>query len=451
MLGGGTFTSQNKILPGTYVNVVSAVHAGSNATNGVVAMPLTLNWGPMGEVVKLTKEEFEKDSLKLLGYPKDAPEVLPIREIFRNAVTLYYYRTNSAPVKASNTYAVARYEGVRGNDLSVVIQKNVDDQSKYDVETRIGSSVYEIQTVATAFDLEDNEFLVFKKDATLAVTAGMPLTGGTNGSTATGEDYQNFLDQIESCTFNVLGCPTKDTSTINLFMAYTKRMRDEQGIKFQTVVYKAAKADYEGIISIENRVTGRMEATVGVAVVGKSVASGIEDYELVYWVSGAAAACALNRSITNKIYDGEYVVDTPYTQVQLESAIKTGKLVLHRVGDTVRVLRDINTLVTFTDEKNQDFADNQTIRILDAIGNNVAGIFSGKYMGQIPNDEAGRVSLWNDIVTYLKSLVSLRAVEAFEANMVTVTKGNNSKSVVASLPVTPINCMEQLYMTVIVN
>ena len=68
MLGGGTFTSQNKILPGTYINVVSAVHAGSNATNGVVAMPLTLNWGPMGEVVKLTKEEFEKDSLKPVSY-----------------------------------------------------------------------------------------------------------------------------------------------------------------------------------------------------------------------------------------------------------------------------------------------------------------------------------------------------------------------------------------------
>ena len=71
---------------------------------------------------------------------------------------------------------MARHEGIRGNDLSVVIQKNVDDQSKYDVETLIGSTVYEIQTVATAFDLEDNEFLVFKKDATLAVTAGMPLT-----------------------------------------------------------------------------------------------------------------------------------------------------------------------------------------------------------------------------------------------------------------------------------
>lgn len=432
MLGGGTFTIQDKILPGAYINVVSASRADSAVDNGVVAMPIPLSWGTVGEVSRITQEEFEKDSLRRLGYKKDAAEMLPFREIFRNASVLYFYRLNHNPVKASNDYAEARYAGLRGNAIKVVIQKNVDDESRFDVKTLIDGAVYEIQTVDTSASLVDNSFLSFKKSAVLAETAGAPLAGGTDGNAVTGELYQAFLDQIETYTFNCLGCPTKDEAVIGLFTAFTKRMRDELGIKIQTIVYKAVNADYEGIISVDNKARGL-------------------EHGLVYWTAGASAACALNKSNTNRVYDGEYVVETPHTQGQLADAIEAGKFVFHKVGDTIRVLRDINTLVTFTEEKNGDFSDNQTIRILDAIGNNVAGIFSEKYMGRIPNDDAGRVSLWNDIITYMKSLVETRAIEPFETNTATVYKGETKRSVVAELPVTPINCMEQLYMTVVVR
>lgn len=432
MLGGGTFTAQDKILPGAYINVVSASRAGSAVDNGIVAMPFPLSWGVVGKVARITQEEFEKDSLRLLGYKKDAEEMRPFREIFRNASVLYFYRLNQNPVKASNDYAEARYAGLRGNAIKVVIQKNVDDESKFDVKTLIDGAVYEIQTVDTSASLVDNSFLSFKKSAALAETAGAPLAGGTDGSAVTGELYQAFLDRIETYTFNCLGCPTKDEAVIGLFTAFTKRIRDELGVKIQTIVYKAVNADYEGIISVDNK------------------AEGLE-HGLVYWTTGASAACALNRSNTNRVYDGEYAVATPHTQGQLADAIKAGKFVFHKVGDTIRVLRDINTLVTFTDEKNSDFSDNQTIRTLDAIGNNVAGIFSEKYMGQIPNDDAGRVSLWSDIITYMKSLVDARAVEPFETNTATVYKGETKRSVVTELPVTPINCMEQMYMRVVVQ
>lgn len=432
MLGGGTFTIQDKVLPGAYINVVSASRADSAVDNGVVAMSIPLSWGTVGEVSRITQEEFEKDSLRRLGYKKDAAEMLPFREIFRNASVLYFYRLNHNPVKASNDYAEARYAGLRGNAIKVVIQKNVDDESRFDVKTLIDGAVYEIQTVDTSASLVDNSFLSFKKSAVLAETAGAPLARGTDGSAVTGELYQAFLDQIETYTFNCLGCPTKDEAVIGLFTAFTKRMRDELGIKIQTIVYKAVNADYEGIISVDNKARGL-------------------EHGLVYWTAGASAACALNKSNTNRVYDGEYVVETPHTQGQLADAIEAGKFVFHKVGDTIRVLRDINTLVTFTEEKNGDFSDNQTIRILDAIGNNVAGIFSEKYMGRIPNDDAGRVSLWNDIITYMKSLVETRAIEPFETNTATVYKGETKRSVVTELPVTPINCMEQLYMTVVVR
>ena len=36
-----------------------------------------------------------------------------------------------------------------------------------------------------------------------------------------------------------------------LFVSFTRRMREEAGVKFQTVLYRT-DADYEGVISVQN-------------------------------------------------------------------------------------------------------------------------------------------------------------------------------------------------------
>ena len=60
------------------------------------------------------------------------------------------------------------------------------------------------------------------------------------------------------------------------------------------------------------------------------------------------------------LYDGEYSVDTNYTQQQLIDNINAGKLTLHRVDNSVRVLTDINSLVTYTSDKSKIFAVSYT-------------------------------------------------------------------------------------------
>ena len=67
-LGGGTFTSQNKELPGAYINFVSAASASATLSDrGIATMPLELDWGVEGEVFEVTNEDFQKNSLKLFG------------------------------------------------------------------------------------------------------------------------------------------------------------------------------------------------------------------------------------------------------------------------------------------------------------------------------------------------------------------------------------------------
>ena len=432
MLGGGSFTAQNKILPGAYINFVNAASASSMlSSRGTVAVPVILDWGPEKEVFEVTAENFSKNSLELFGYSYDDPAMLPVRELFRNMTKGIFYRLNGG-AKASNDFGTAKYSGVRGNSLMTVISKHVDDESRYDVKTLLGGNEMDSQTVTGAADLKDNNYVAFKNEAVLTETAGISFTGGTNGSSVTGEEYAGFLDKMESRFFQVLCCPASEEQVKALFTVFTKRMRDENGIKFQTVVYQYSQADYEGVISVENEA---VENPAG----------------LVYWVAGAEAACAVNKTVENKVYDGEYTVKADYTQVQLTDGIKAGKLFFHKAGDEVRVLMDINTLVRYTTDKGEDFSNNQTIRVLDQIGNDIAAIFNNRYLGKIPNDDAGRVSLWNDIVSYVKQMAGMRAVESVESEKIKVEKGQTKRSVVVNLPVEPINCMSQLYMTVVVQ
>ena len=64
-LGGGTFTVQNKELPGAYINFVSAASANAALSDrGIATMPLELDWGAEGEIFEVTDLELIK---KLLG------------------------------------------------------------------------------------------------------------------------------------------------------------------------------------------------------------------------------------------------------------------------------------------------------------------------------------------------------------------------------------------------
>lgn len=429
MLGGGNFISQNKKLPGTYINFASAQATSSKiGERGIAAMAIEMDWGQDESIIEVTSENFTKNSLKIFGYDYSNEKLKGIRDLFKNIKKAYFYRLNSGN-KATNDLATAKCSGVRGNDIKIVIAKNIDEDSKYDVSTYLGTKEVDVQTVKTVNELVDNDYVTFKMQ-TLAATAGKALAGGTNGDVS-GEAHQKFLDKLESYEINAVGCTAKDESTSNLYVQYAKRMRDEQGIKFQAVVYNNS-ANYEGVVNVKN-------TTVE------------DDSALVYWVTGVIAGCEINRSNTNKTYDGEYTVNADYTQAQLENSIDNGEFILHKVGDEVRVLVDINSLVDITSEKGEEFKSNQTIRVLDQIASDVASVFNSKYLGKIANNEAGRTSLWADIVALFKDYQTLQAIENFEDEDIKVAIGNDKKSVTIETSVQVINAMEKLYMTVVVE
>jgi len=429
-LGGGVFLSENKVLPGSYINFTSAARADASLSErGTAAVAAELDWGEDGEVFCVESDEFLTDCTEIFGYQYTDEKMKGIRDLFKNAGKCYFYRLNGGN-KASCSLGEARYSGTRGNSIKLIV---AEESGTFSVDTYFDGKNVDSQNVAAAAELEDNAFVVFKKDAVLSATAGINMTGGTNGTADSGK-HQEFLEKAENLSFNTLGCLSSDDAVKELYIDFTKQMREKYGIKFQTVVYKKA-AEYEGVISVENKANDSGEA----------------EYSLVYWVTGASAGCEINESLTNKIYDGVFSVDTAYKQSELEKGIEGGKFMFHKVGEKVRVLEDINTLTEFSVDKNKDFSYNQVIRVIDQIGNDIAVLFNTNYLGKVQNNNAGRLSFWNDIVTYNRELERLGVIENFNADDVVVEMGSDKKTVRVSNPVEAVCAMSKLYMTVIVE
>ena len=436
-LGGGTFLTQNKILPGAYINFISVASASATLSDrGIATIPLEMNWGPEGEVITVELGDFQKNSQKIFGYAYTADELKPMREIFLHAKKVHFFRLNASGTKATCTYATAKYPGTLGNDLRIVIEANENSQPEallYDVSTFLGTlQVDQQKAISQMSDLKNNDYVDFNTGASLGLTASTPLTSGANG-TVEDATYQTYLDKMEAYTFHAMGCLSTKPTINALFASFCKRMRDDVGKKFQVVCFRNL-ADYEGVVSVKNGLVGDTENPA-----------------LIPWATGVVAGTAVNKSATNMDYDGEYAVDTDYTQSELEAGITEGSFMFHLVDDNVVVLEDINTFTSITDEKSSDFSSNQTIRVLDQIANDIAVLFGTKYIGKVPNDASGRISLWNDIVKHHQELQNIRAIENFNPDNVTVAQGDTKKAVVVADYVTPVNAMAQLYMTVYVQ
>jgi len=429
-IGGGTFETQNRILPGTYINFVSAANNTIPLSDrGYAALALELPWGSVGEIFTVTGEDLLRRSRNLFGREYTHPDLAPLRELFRGARVAHLYRLGRDGARAACDLAEARHPGILGNEITLIITRAGED---YTVETLLDGIPVDHQVAADIHALRDNDFVIWNREASLEGTAGLNLSGGTDGIPRT-DEYTNFLAQSEAYALNTLGCASTDPAIKSLFARHVKRMREESGIKIQCVLHRFPEADYEGVISVENETAER-------------------ETGLVYWVTGMTAGCPINRSLTNRRYQGEFTVDTKHTKRELEQLLKGGNFLFHGAGGRdVRVVEDINTLRTFELDRSEDFSLNQTIRVLDQIAIDIATLFRTRYLGIIPNDTAGRLSLWSDIVSHHRQMEQIRAIENFDPADISVKPGESKRSVVVEDYIMPVTAMSKLYMTVVVR
>lgn len=431
-MAGGNFTTQNKVRPGAYVNFKAEVSTGtSDAVGGVVTLPLEVDFGPSG-VVAVSAET----DLTAFGYGLGDKALQPLREALKNANTVLVFRIGGGS-EASGTgqglTATAKYAGERGNAIHVVIEKQANGATK--VDTVLAGKIVDSQQVAKGADLKENQLVTF--EATDPLTDGtIQLAGGAN-ATGTGADYAAYFEAIQVYDYNVMALPVADSETKALAAGFTRRLREQEGKKVQVVLGNYDGADYEGVINVAN----------GVVLNGEV----LTPEQTTAWVAGASAAAGVANSLTYTPYQGATDASPRFTNAETIEQIQKGNIVFTEKRGQAVIEQDINTLVSYSAEKNQDFAKNRVLRVLDNIANNTKITFEDNYIGQVNNDVDGRELFKADRIAYFDSLVAAGAIEAFEADDIQVLAGNAKDSIVVNVAVTPIDAMEKLYMTVEVN
>lgn len=437
-MAGGTWTTQNKVRPGVYVNVTSnGSITGKMGDRGITALALTLPWGQSGAIVKLTPQD---NFSRLLGYDLTEPVLLPVREALKRAGTLLLYRLNEgvkSGVSSNGLQATAKFGGERGNDLTVVVEKNIEDNALFDVKTLLGKAEVDKQTVAGAADLKENEYLLFKANGpgTLTLSAGMPLTGGENG-TVNGAQHSDFLAALEVQDFQTVGLLSQDNTLKALYTSYVKRLRDTEGKKVQAVLSDYPAADHEGIISVAN----------GVVLADGTV---IDKTTAVAWVAGAAAGAAVNESLTYQSYDDAADADVRLSHSETVAALTEGQLLFTYSSGRAVVEQDINSFTSFSPDKGKVFSKNRVVRVLDGIAGDLKRIFEQNFIGKVANNEDGRALFWAQCVTYMNDLQALGAIDSFNSQSdIVVSAGADSDSVVLEVAVKPVDSVEKVYMKV---
>ena len=438
-MAGGTFTVQNKVRPGAYINFKSAGKPlGTLSDRGIMTMPLSLKWGPSKKVIEITNET---DIQEVLGYSLLDQELLLIKEAVKRASKILLYRVNDG-TKATATVSpltiTAKDGGTRGNALSVILTEDVDAEGTFKVITLLDGRPVHEQLGKTVEDLENNSFVTFSGTGALAASSGTTLTNGTD-TVAESQDYLDYFKAIEVFTWNTMAIPTTDSTVKGATVAFIKRMREDEGKKVQAVLENYPTADYEGIISVKNGV----KLTDG-TVIGAVKATA--------WVAAATAGAEVNQSNTYTSYDDSVDVDVRYTNTQIIEALQKGEFIFIEQGGKAVVEQDINTLISFTADKDKSFRKNRVIRVLDAIGNDMHRIFARNYLGSTDNHADGRKLFKGECINYLDTLQGISAIQNFDSTKdVEVLPGQESDSVVANVYVQPVDSMEKLYMTVTVR
>lgn len=507
--GGGIFSVQDKVLPGAYINfsTVSGVTSSSIGERGTVAiaMPIMLK----DKVVEWTFDDFKASSKSVFGVDwnysqtpttKEQKCVRALREIFCNANKvvvggLLSARTvqNEAEndfliIEGSDNYNLANY-GFRV-DMSFTAE-TTEEKSRYNIFTyftRNGnlvnshyfSNVYYLKEGGTKRTWEDvltlfvAEFnaregmpatLTLKEDISGLISKFEHDETVTNGqevfqiysknvlfsseldtANPKSEEYKSTLEELVRKPFNILVCnqfetaetsnPVVDAADLKeMYHTFTVKQRNDFGLKFQTVYYDYLDVNHEAAISL----------------------AAANNSDLIFWTAGALAGVSFSQSLCNRTYDGELQLGTlgaDVSQGTLRAAMQSGQFIFHMVGDEVRVLDDINTYIKDeTENLTHDpeiFGDNQSIRIIDQISNDVATIFINNYLGKVPATDSGRTMFWNELIDYHEQMQELGGITGFTSNDIQVAAGSSRNSVVVVEAITLAATMKKLYMQITV-
>lgn len=432
MPSGGNWTASEANAanqrPGFYANIVSAAgSAVSGGPSGIVASPVTADWGPLDSIVEI-KSETELIATygpsTLLGTAYYA-----IREALRGgaAKVLAFRMAGAAAAKATRILVdgaaataitlTAKHEGARGNDFRITVATNALDGTKKDLRISEGGVLLETFTATTnallvaainATDGTGSKYVVavLGGGAIVANVTDAPMTGGDSALTLLSADWVAATAAFEPQSWNVFGAVGLTDPTIQqTIFSWIKDLRNNgqkvmavfganTGESLATAITNAATFNHEGVIYL----------AWGVTDVDGVVRKGA-DY--VGRVAGDEAAKGTEVSLTFQPVTGVRAIEQTPSNASVKSGIVGGLLMITGDGEGgFHYEKGINTLTTLTGTQTTQFKKIRIVRVLDMIFSALTVGLTGLFIGQMENDTDGQASVIASISAFMETLAA---------------------------------------------
>lgn len=442
----GTFTAQNKVRPGAYVNVVGdgVVSEVSNTGTLLLFSDQQLDWGATGAITLTASSDFKK----LLGAGLTDTKLAALNEALKDAETVKFVNLNGgdkAKATADPFEVTAKYPGARGNDITFSLEADPGDNTKATAKTILGTEVVAEDSITWAglADYTGNDYVDVKlksdSSASNFTTVSVKLTGGKTTLADLASAMTDALNNEEFAVATTGGISAESNAHV-LLVQGIKRLRENEGLKVRGVVPFYTPANYEGISQVANGyVLG--DGTVISATLAAARFAGMS--------ANADEVTSLTYANVNDAVAASPKLDDEATK----KALTAGKIVFTaRRGGSVVVEQDINSLTSFSSKKPNSWAKNRVVRVMDTVAQYCEDTFENSFIGTQTNNAAGRDLFKANIASYLAVEESEGAIDTFDpANDITVAQGADKDSVVVNLTITPTDSMEKLYMTITVK
>lgn len=437
-MAGGTWSlTDQPVLPGLYMNFVSAAgNAIQAGARGVVVAPVKAHWGPVGQFVEVSSEAAIREL-----FSEDASEgataftTLYLALLSGPQKLLAYRLADSTAAAASVTLEdeaaagvlvlKAKYPGQRGNDFRVTLQPSLTVPGSKELKLYEGTTLLRTfvagdgSTVAVAAAINGdpaNLWITAEEtgDGVLVDVSGAALSGGESGiSGITHAEYTSALSAFETQDFHVLTLDGVAEAALHTsVVAWVKRVREEgKGIiavlggsatddaaadAVSKAVTRSALIDYEGIINVGT----------GAVLNGISYSSA----QVAAWVAGLIAGQPLKASTTYAASPFDDVTRR-WTRSEQEQAVKGGVFLLVHDGRRVKVLRGVNSLISPREGQNKGWKKIRKIRVIDQINADLQRTAEDAYIGKVNNTEEGRLALIGAGKQYLQTLAAENVIE----------------------------------------
>lgn len=442
---GGIWTSQNKVLPGVYIRFKTGQATGLTVgERGIVTICEPMSWGPVGQVTPVT---LTTDMTPITGYDITAPQNQFLQEMFKGTnrtsapTTILLYRPSAsssaqATVTTGSLTATAVYPGARGNDITIVITELTDPESTFTVSTVVEGAIVDQQTAAEVTDLVNNSWVTFSGSGALAATTGAALTGGADG-TVQSAAYSAYLTAIEPYKFDIMVYDGQDSTVQTALLAFIERVNENNGQYCQLVASGLSNPNSRYVINVDSPVT-------------LSDGTELTEQQVTWWLGGAEAGARYNESLTYAQYPGA-VSTTMQTVDQFSQAVQAGNLVLFADDGVVKVMQDINSLVSYTEDIGEVYSKNRVMRLCNTIANDIFQQFSANFIGVVNNNEQGRARFQAAIVGYLQQIQDNQGIQNFTAEDVEVLAGTAIDAIVVNVAIQAVDSVEKIYMTIEVS